>query len=253
MLALKIKRREAVGIVGCLSSWAIQYRPGGRIEAKHIAVAVEWEGSNIDLVAALVEVGWLDQIDKEWVQIHDWKDITRGYKKARTDATRKAKERDQNRKNLSTDSPRTEARSSVDIQRPAPRSDLIGSDLNRADLIRTRGTDEDPRAHVDDAPQLPPQLRSGSNEHQLTAEWNRGRGWPIAADKGARLVRCAIDAGADAQKIQADFWDESKTKGRKIWQVLESHIPSESEAKLKQLMAWAKEFDTNGKGGSHGS
>src|SRR5688572_12461188 len=222
MLALKIKRREAVGIVGCLSSWTIQYRPGGQIETRLVSVAVEWDGLNTDLVAALVEVGWLDRIDDKWVRIHDWKDITSGYRKAKKDAKRKAAqrakeeaERDQKGSNLSADSPRTQARPGADIQRSPPRADrneLIGSDLNGTELNGTGGV---LRARVADEVETPPSIKSGTVEHQLAAEWNRGRGWPITAEKGARLVRCALDAGADAQSIQTDFWNEKKTKGRR--------------------------------------
>jgi hypothetical protein len=86
MATLKITRREAVGIIGCLSSWAIQYRPGGEIEKKLVAVAVEWEKGREVLLAALLDAGWLDEINDRTVKIHDWEDITRGYRRARIDA-----------------------------------------------------------------------------------------------------------------------------------------------------------------------
>lgn len=93
MLALDVKRREAVGIIGCLSSWAIQYRPGGIIERGLVKVAVEWEGDGEKLVKALIESGWLDiSEDPKKVAVHDWKDITSGYRKARADAARKRRE-----------------------------------------------------------------------------------------------------------------------------------------------------------------
>lgn len=92
MLALKVKRREAVGIVGCLSSWAIQYRPGGLIERHLIKVAVEWDGDEKELIEALLKAGWVDKKDGERVAIHDWKDITRGYRKARADAARRKRD-----------------------------------------------------------------------------------------------------------------------------------------------------------------
>ncbi len=92
MLALKINRREAVGIIGCLSSWAIQFRPGGLIERALIGVAVEWTDDPEKLVNALVKAGWLDRKGPK-VAIHDWKEITRGYRKARKDAARRSRDR----------------------------------------------------------------------------------------------------------------------------------------------------------------
>ena len=90
MRALGVTRREAVGIVGCISSWAIQYRPGGTFEREYIAVAVEWAGDDSKLVEALVgQRKWLDKVDEATVKVHDWKDITRGYRKARADAARR--------------------------------------------------------------------------------------------------------------------------------------------------------------------
>ncbi len=92
MLALKINRREAVGIIGCLSSWAIQFRPGGLIERALIAVAVEWTDDPDKLVNSLIKAGWLDRQGPK-VAIHDWKEITRGYRKARKDAARRSRDR----------------------------------------------------------------------------------------------------------------------------------------------------------------
>lgn len=244
MLALKIPRREAVGIIGCLSSWAIQYRPGGRIETRHIRTAVEWEGQNLDLATALVEVGWLDKIDDNWVQIHDWRDITRGYRKAQKDAKRKRREYEEN---LRGDSVEKE-RGSVEKKRDAPRSDLndlIGSERNGSDLNGTSGSSRAP------AIETPPPLRSGTVEHQLADEWNRGPGFPINQDRGAKLIRCTIDAGADPQAIQSDFWNHDKCKGKKIWNLLDPLIPTESERQWQELVAWAKRED--GKKGGVGA
>lgn len=93
MRRLSIPRREALGILGAITSWAIGHRPGGVIELKLIQVAVEWEKAPEPLLAALIDSGWLDVFDEDRVEIHDWEDITQGYRKARKDATRKRKER----------------------------------------------------------------------------------------------------------------------------------------------------------------
>lgn len=93
MRRLSIPRREALGILGAITSWAIGHRPGGVIERKLIQVAVEWEKDPEPLLHALLEAGWLDPFDEDRVEVHDWEDITQGYRKARKDAARKRKER----------------------------------------------------------------------------------------------------------------------------------------------------------------
>lgn len=92
MASLKLKRYEAVGIIGCLSSWAIQYRPGGLIERALVKVAVGWEGGEGELLEALLSAGWLDKTEGDRVAIHDWEDITRNYRKARADSARRREE-----------------------------------------------------------------------------------------------------------------------------------------------------------------
>lgn len=93
MRRLGITRREALGIIGSISSWAIGHRPGGIIEKKLIQVAVDWEKDPAPLLAALIDVGWLDEFDDERVEVHDWEEITQGFRKARKDAARKKRER----------------------------------------------------------------------------------------------------------------------------------------------------------------
>lgn len=102
MKTLKVSRREAVGIVCTLSSWAIDNRPGGVIEVALIPDAIEWDGEGKVLIDALVDAeavnqglsGWLDDLGEGRVKVHDWEAITRGYRKAKEDAaerTRKAR------------------------------------------------------------------------------------------------------------------------------------------------------------------
>jgi len=93
MRRLGIQRYEALGILGAITSWAIGHRPGGIIERKLIQVAVEWKKEPEPLVQALLDAGWLDVFDDDRVEVHDWEDITQGYRKARKDATRKKRER----------------------------------------------------------------------------------------------------------------------------------------------------------------
>ncbi|MGH9462027.1 MAG: hypothetical protein ACRD1X_12460 [Vicinamibacteria bacterium] len=93
MKRLQIPKYQALGIIGAISSWGIGNRPGGIIERKLIEIAVEWDRDPKILVQALVDSGWLDKFDDDRVEVHDWEDITAGYRKARKDAARKRKER----------------------------------------------------------------------------------------------------------------------------------------------------------------
>ncbi|MEE9593110.1 MAG: hypothetical protein V3W28_05985, partial [Thermoplasmata archaeon] len=119
-LGREVPRREAVGIIGCISSWSIQFRPGGLIERNLIAVAVEWTEDPEKLVDALIKAEWLDRKGPK-VAIHDWKEITRGYRKARKDAARRSRDR------------------SAATERLPPRSDPKGSELNEQNERRGEG------------------------------------------------------------------------------------------------------------------
>lgn len=108
MLGLGLERWQAVGVIGTLVAWAIETRPGGVIERKLVRVALEWKGDGKKLVDALIEAGWLDEVDAETVRVHDWKDVTRGYRKARADAARRKRDRREAAEKIERQPPRSE-------------------------------------------------------------------------------------------------------------------------------------------------
>lgn len=100
----------------------------------------------------------------------------------------------------------------------------------------------------------PPSRMSGDNYTMMAAEWNKGTGWPCGTDKGAKLIECAIGAGADVAKIQAAFWNRDVCKGRKIWQVLDQLTPK--KGRDERMREWARARDAEEavkKGAANGS
>lgn len=73
MSRLSIGKRDAVGLVHLLWWWAMDNALTGEIRQPNVAVAraIEWEGDANDVVAALVECGWLESVGGVLV-IHDW-------------------------------------------------------------------------------------------------------------------------------------------------------------------------------------
>jgi hypothetical protein len=87
---LKIEPYAALGLRGCLYAWAIDERPGGIIERDLLAVAARWpRNKRATLEAALIESKLIDSVDDKTVQIHDWQDYTRGYRKSKADIERR--------------------------------------------------------------------------------------------------------------------------------------------------------------------
>jgi hypothetical protein len=70
---LKLKRRDAVGLLHMLWWWALDYYPEGDLGAvsdEDIAEAVDWARDPSEVVAALTLAGFLD----EGRRLHDWDD-----------------------------------------------------------------------------------------------------------------------------------------------------------------------------------
>jgi hypothetical protein len=85
MEALKVNRREAVGIIGCLTAFALKYRPGGELEKAHLATAVEWDGDDALLLAALLDsyvLGDSDE-DENCVRILRWEELSKPGRKSK--------------------------------------------------------------------------------------------------------------------------------------------------------------------------
>lgn len=76
MRILGVSKPTAIGHLHCLWWWALDYADDGRLsryDALDIAIGAEWEGEPADLVAALVQAGFLDR-DGDTLTIHDWDD-----------------------------------------------------------------------------------------------------------------------------------------------------------------------------------
>ena len=86
---LGVNIREAVGIRGCLYAWIIENRPSGIIEIDLVPFACKWDGDDKALIHALETCGLLDKSDiAKSLQIHDWQDYTKGYRKVQADIER---------------------------------------------------------------------------------------------------------------------------------------------------------------------
>lgn len=72
---LNIPHAHAVGIMEMLWHLATRFAPAGdigRYSAAYIAKQLSWTGDPDELVAALVEVRWLDPHDQHIYIVHDW-------------------------------------------------------------------------------------------------------------------------------------------------------------------------------------
>jgi hypothetical protein len=186
MLLLKITRREAVGIVGCISSWAIQYRPGGEFEKKLVASAVEWEKDPKLLVAALLDAGWLDEVSDKMVRIHDWEEVTRGYRKAREDARiRTLKSR------IARGTASPEELEEAEAEKEQPKPDRSSDPYK---LVTDIYCKVNPLLH-----------KRGTVEAK---------------------IRAAVKAGANLQEIEKAVFEDAKCKDVEIWDLLKPLTPN---------------------------
>ena len=198
MLALKINRREAVGIIGCLSSWAIQFRPGGLIERALIAVAVEWTDDPEKLVNSLIKAGWLDRQGPK-VAIHDWKEITRGYRKARKDAARRSRDR------------------SAATERLPPRSDPKGSERNELKGEEEKGVS--PLASSDVRSRLAEAIVTAKIPNKAETVSRYAEAWVAqkGADEVVRILLLPESRGRDVIAIQDAHFKGAKLSGAQSW------------------------------------
>lgn len=186
MRRLKIPRREAVGIIGCISSWTIGHRPGGVIEKNLIAVAVDWEKDSTELLNALLEAGWLDEFDADRVEVHDWEAVTSGFRRARKDAKRKRDERaGRERASIKATEKTTEHPQIVRGHRE-PRTVRGRSKERRAEQNEQNEQNErtriaDPRSSLQQQPQKT--TSSGSSTAEKTPEGN-AEGSVVAVPEG---------------------------------------------------------------------
>lgn len=97
--ALKVSRREAVGILIDLWTWGLSCADeDGSLKSiggdEGIALALDWPAKKAGtLVEAFVACGWLDKLDEGKYRLHDWPDYTSKLSEKRKDAERKRRER----------------------------------------------------------------------------------------------------------------------------------------------------------------
>ncbi len=96
--ALKVSRREAVGILVDLWTWGLSCADeNGNLKAigdEGIALALDWPVKKAGtLVRAFVSCGWLDDLEDGKYRLHDWPDYTSKLSEKRKDAERKRQAR----------------------------------------------------------------------------------------------------------------------------------------------------------------
>tara|TARA_B100000925_G_scaffold289062_1_gene271194 strand:- start:2318 stop:3220 length:903 start_codon:yes stop_codon:yes gene_type:complete len=74
---LDISVPQAIGHIHLLWWWALDYCKDGYLTRyrEYIPMAAQWEGDGEDFTKALIEFGWVDEIDDELI-IHDWMEWT---------------------------------------------------------------------------------------------------------------------------------------------------------------------------------
>ena len=97
---LQISIPTVIGHLHMLWWWALEYAQDGdltKCDVEDIAIAMDWQGDAQELINALVDVGFLDQM-YESLSIHDWYEYAgRLIERRAEDAERKRKERERKR------------------------------------------------------------------------------------------------------------------------------------------------------------
>ena len=156
--ALKLSRREAVGLLVDLWTWGLhcadEYGRLKGVTSEGIAMALDWPiRQSGKLVSALVACGWIDGEEKDY-RLHDWPDYTSKLSEKRKDAERKRearkriKEKDnpENVPGQSPDSPRKKAvnpRARItqpNPTQPNPTQPNPTNTLNKQDIVSTQHT-----------------------------------------------------------------------------------------------------------------
>lgn len=155
--ALKMSRRETVGLLVDLWTWGLHCADEhGRLKgvtAEGIAMALDWPIRQArKLVDALAACGWIDGQEKDY-RLHDWPDYTSKLSEKRKDAERKRKARrlmkeqdasEDNPENVpgqSADSPRKKAvNPRAYITQPNQTQPNPTNTLNKQDIVSTQHT-----------------------------------------------------------------------------------------------------------------
>ena len=160
MKLLGCRKAEAVGYIACLSAWAIENRPGGVFKRSLIEIGAEWEGEDGRLAAAMLEAGWVDDIGGGQVSIHDWHEVTSGYRKARADTERARVRREEEKARESR-----ESRADVAPETRESRAAHAPRGTNERNE-RNERTEREEGGGGADVPPAPPPASSGGNQGQ---------------------------------------------------------------------------------------
>ena len=108
---------EVIGHVHLLWWWALDYCKDGYITRyrDYIPMAAQWEGDGEEFTKALIEFGWVDEIDDELI-IHDWMEWT-----GKLETVRQA-DRERKRKARSSANSKNSANREWEFE---PRDDLV--------------------------------------------------------------------------------------------------------------------------------
>ena len=244
---LGCEKALAVGYLGCLVAWAIEVRPGGRFDRVLVAEGAEFQGPPDKIAAAMLEAGWLDEIDGSEVEIHDWEEVTRGYRKARKDAAR--------RKRGSSAAKARQKRGSSAVTAPLPprpdptRTEQTRTEQNGSEGARAPGFIDDVELALKSNGGA---MRSGSPAALVADAYRRTNPAVIAATKAVALVEFALARGAKADALEAAMMDP-KAKGRKIWEILDEHVPKDKANKRGwqgEVDDWLQSMKTGGGNGT---
>ena len=103
---LSISDASAIGHLHLFWWWALDYAPGGSLNGHDhldIAIGAGWEGDEHELIDALIDCGFVDNIDG--LKVHDWDEYGGQYQEKLTkDRERKRKEREERRNSNGTPS-----------------------------------------------------------------------------------------------------------------------------------------------------
>ena len=141
---LEVGRHEAVGVLNDLWEWAGEYAPAGdigRYTNEQISHGVGYNGEASKLVSALTEAGWLDQVDRFRLLIHDWPDHCEGWVKKRLLRSGQAFVEDYPNGDNGQSSHRPAAVAPVDSKTQKP-EDWIGLDRKGRGSMRGKGFEE---------------------------------------------------------------------------------------------------------------
>ena len=138
---LDISVPQAIGHIHLLWWWALDYCKDGYLTRyrEYIPMAAQWEGDGEDFTKALIEFGWVDEIDDELI-IHDWMEWTGKLETVReADRERKRKARSSaNSKNSANREWDWDGRDDNSLDNTV--SDVRGMSVGRPEDVQTPST-----------------------------------------------------------------------------------------------------------------